>query len=633
VNKRRSAIWRVAAISVLAVAAAAALDWSGLLDHLDRKIYDSFLSLRNRSESANSLSERVSVVAVTNADVTRLNQPFPWPRDEQSVIFEKISELKPSVVAVDLLYPEPTSPEADGRLAFQLAACGKVVTAFYFDDAEDRAAAGDAELLNASGDRLAAEFSEGDWLAFEKPPALPTTAIAAGISRAGHAHSISDPDGLIRRVPLVVRDHERFYPSLSLQAALMHWGVDWSQMTLSANSLKIVDVPNLGTVEIPLDTKGRMLLNYPRSSANRFPATNVFSLMDAAAPSAEGQIVCVGSLVTGHGDVYATPVNPVTPGLLINALAIDQILSGEFITEAKTLMSYGLAVLFGLITAGLIWLARPIVGGILCVLVIAAGGWLCFWLFGEFKLWLAPGSAMISAVFSASLMSLDHYVFVVRRHQQTVNAFSRYLGPNLGEILAENPNAFDSGPKRRLLTVFFSDIVAYTSTSESLESEDLIGMLNRYFDRMAVIAFSHHATVSKYMGDGMMVFFNEPVEQSDHAARGVRMAISMQEAMPKLNEEFKNQGLPPLSVRMGLNTGYAHVGNIGSAGFSDFTIIGPAVNLAARVMGEAGGGQIFVGSKTHALVEGEFEFESLGKRELKGVREPEALFLIHSESL
>ncbi|MEM7013136.1 MAG: adenylate/guanylate cyclase domain-containing protein [Verrucomicrobiota bacterium] len=627
-SKRRSPFWRVCCAGILGVALATGFGVFGLLSFLNQPIYDKFLTQEGRSAVNDEKSPHVSVVAVTNSDVTRLNKPFPWPRDEQSVIFEKIAASNPSAVAVDLLYPEPTTPEADGRLSFQLAACGRVVSAFYFDDEEGRTAAADDEVLNSSGHRLAAEFSEGEWLVFERPPALPTQVISAGVARVGHTHSIPDPDGVIRRVPLLVRDNDRFYPSLALQAALLHWDIDWSQMSLTSNRLRIVDTPDYGTIEIPLDSEGQMLLNFSASSERRFAATDVFSLMENETPGFDGRVVCVGSLVTGHGDVYPTPINPSTPGLLINALALDQILENDFIQEAPVGFDLGLAFLTAILAALLVWIGRPVFGVIASLLFVFGVCWLTFWLLKDHQFWLAPGASLVAGMAAAGLASLDHYVFVVRRHQRTVNAFSRYLGPNLGKILAENPDAFDSGPKRKILTVFFSDIISYTATSEALESEELIGMLNRYFDRMAEIAFDHEATISKYMGDGMMVFFNDPIEQADHAGRGIRMAKAMQQAIPKLNQEFERQGLPPLKVRMGLNSGYAHVGNVGSAGFSDFTVIGPAVNLAARVMGEAGGGEIYIGSKTKSLADSEFDFDEVGKRELKGVREAETIFRV-----
>ena len=636
-SKGRSPFHHTAIAFVAGLVISSLLSVSGLLETFNNQLFDSFTRLRNQHFVAEvpSLSQQISVVAISNSDVTKLNRPFPWPRDEQSVIFEKLADRSPSVVAVDLLYPEPSTVEADSRLAFQLAANEKVTTAFYFDDEEPRAPRDQSDLLERSGNRMAADFDSGDWKTYTSVPALPHPSIAAGVTRVGHAHSDPDADGIIRSVPLVIRDQKRLYPSLALQAALLHWDIEWSQIHLNEDSLSIVGVPEIGKLEIPVDSAGRMTLNYLPKAQTAFPAMNVFSLMEAGEDetiSLTDRVVFVGSLVTGHGDIYATPVDPLMPGLLINALAAEQIFSQSFIEKTPSALSVVFALFVTAITALLFWFGRPVFGGLVWLVFLFGMVAGVFLLFTKNQIWLPPSFAIISSIATAGVMSISYHLFVARRHSQTISAFSRYIGPNLGTILSENPEAFEGGPKRKLLTIFFSDIVAYTATSESLESEELIGMLNRYFDRMAEVAFRFDATVSKYMGDGMMVFFNEPIDQEDHAVRAIRMALSMQEAIPELNEEFEKEGLPPLSVRMGINTGYAHVGNVGSAGFTDFTVIGPSVNLAARVMDQGGAGDILVSTKTRTLAQDHFEFEEVGNRELKGVRKPELIYRVVPKS-
>ncbi len=626
-SRGRAPVLHLAVAALLAALAPILLDLSGGIEAFNRLLYDAYLRNRNQEESAGSVSQHIALVTVTNADVQALNRPFPWPRDEQSVIFEKVAALEPSVVAIDLLYPEASDPAADGRLGFQLAACEKVAAAFYFDESEQRQAV-ESTLLEESGDRMGAEFEKGAWMVFRHAPSLPTEAIGAGMTRLGHVHAHPDSDGVIRRLQMVIHYQNQLYPSLALQTMLLHWKLDWSQLSLSANELKLVGVPDKGTVRIPLDREGCMLLNYRGSLESRFSNVNVFSLMEKSQPALRNKIIIVGSLVTGHGDIYATPIDPSTPGILINAQAMDQIESGDFLREVAPILRWSMIGLSAFLSAFICWLVRPMMGAGMLIVILASLGWGCFMLLSEYGVWLPPAGGFFASFLATGLMSICHFQAVTKKHRQVVRVFSRYMGPNIGKMLSENPEAFDKGPQREMVTIFFSDIVSYTEISEKLESEELIDMLNRYFDCMAMVAFEHCATVSKYMGDGMMVFFNQPIAQEDHAQRAIRMAIKMQQDLIALNQEFQQEGLPTFAVRMGINTGYAHVGNVGSAGFTDFTLIGPPVNLAARVMDLAGPNEIMISSRTHVLTDEDFTVEDIGEHELKGVSDKQRIFRV-----
>lgn len=601
---------------------------TGWLERVDFVFFDLFTRERNQSASFEApVSEEIAVVTVTNQDVMTLNRPFPWPRDEQSVIFEKIAAESPSVVAVDLLYPEPSTLAADSLLGRRLEECRNVVTSIYFDDKAKAPSKDAVTLLDDSVDRMAADFTVGRLADFPGHPALPTAAIASGIDRVGHAHSVRDSDGVMRRLPLVIRTNDRVLPSLALQAVLMHWEIEWSQVRLTKSHLEIVGSPvTESTLRIPVDEHGTMVLNMPPEHRRQFQGADVFSLMEKRHPEFSKKIVFVGSVVTGHGDVHPTPVEPETPGLLINAVAANQILQASFLTKAPIAIRVAACLVCSWIVAIVIWFFRPLVGTPIALGILGLLVFLCFLVFKEASFWLPPFALILASLLTTGFLALDFYRSVVLDHRRIVNAFSRYIGPNLGKILSEDPEAFDMGPRREMVTVFFSDIVSYTKLSESLESEEMISMLNTYFDAMTEVAFEYGATVSKYIGDGMMVFFNQPIPQEDHAERAVRMGLSMLDRLGGLNKEFEKQGLPTFSVRMGINSGYAHVGNVGSAGFSDFTIIGPVVNLAARIMERAEPNEILVSARTQALSESSAEFEGKGSFDLKGVAGGQQLF-------
>ena len=584
------------------------------------QLYDLGLGLRESEDFKD-----VVLVGVTNDDVAWLEQPFPWPRDQQSVIFEKIAAQEPRTVAVDFLYTEPSPPEADLRLGRELAATGNSVGAYYFDEGNTvPPTEGEEEILKASGNLLGADLTNRRWPKSAALPKLPTPNIADGFSRVGHAMSVPDSDGITRRLPLLVSDGNRLYPALALQGVLLHWGVEWSQIRATPWEISIVGVPEIGNVTIPLDGRGRFLLPLPTDTDSRFAGVSVKQLVAMGeAPPMKDKLVFVGSLLTGHGDIYPTSVEPATAGLMINAAAAGLILRREFIIASS---GWGVALLTMVvlaITVAMGSLNKPVLALLLSGLLAAGvvGG--ALWLLMEHLIWISPVSAVTACVVAAVAMTTVNFATVDRQRKETLKLLSRYLSPKLAAALAADPDALNRPPRREVLSVFFSDIVAYTDTSERLEAEDLISVLNQYYGKMTEVAHRHDGTVNKYLGDGMMVFFNDPFGQEDHALRAVKMAVDMQLALGLLNPELEKQGLPFLEVRMGISSGHATVGNLGSEGFTDYTAIGPTVNLAARIMNLAGGRQIYVSEKTMLKIPaGEFEFEDLGPQTVKGVAEP-----------
>ncbi len=603
----------------------AALSLAGILAQLehirgfDWRLYDYALSQRQPT-----VFENVVLVGVTNSDVSWLDQPFPWSRDQQSVIFEKIASQKPRAVAVDFLYTEPSSAENDLRLGRELAACGKLAGAFYFDTGPPPGPA-ETELLKASGNLLGANLVDSRWPRPPHQPKLPVANVAAGMTRVGHAITLPDPDGITRRIPLLASDGQRLYPALALQGVLLHWGADWSQIRATPREITIVGLPGQNSIRIPLDGKGNFLAPFPVRTDERFVGVSVQQLMtlEDELPEMDDKLVFVGSLLTGHGDIYPTPVEPATAGLMINAAVAGLILQEEFVTPARWWMEALLAAVALLFICGLVALKRPILSLLLSLILLAGIVGLSIWLLIDLGRWIPPSFPVLAGALGAFALTIQSFVAVETQRKNTFELLSRFLSPALAAKLAKDPNAMNRKPVRKELSVFFSDIVDYTNTSERLEPEDLFSVLDQYYNAMTEVAYRHHGTVNKYLGDGMMVFFNDPVAQEDHALLAVRMAVDMQRALSELNRRLEEQGLPSLQARMGVCTGYATVGNVGSGGFVDYTAIGPTVNLAARVMNLAGGGEIYLSEKTLLGIQpGEFDFEDLGPKPVKGFSEP-----------
>ncbi|MBI5526824.1 MAG: adenylate/guanylate cyclase domain-containing protein [Deltaproteobacteria bacterium] len=213
----------------------------------------------------------------------------------------------------------------------------------------------------------------------------------------------------------------------------------------------------------------------------------------------------------------------------------------------------------------------------------------------------------------------------VKLHRYITEAvLRRYLPPSLVARASRGELQLDAEPERRVVTVMFSDLVGFTSLSERLGADAVGRLLNRYLSRMADVAHAHGATVDKFVGDCVMIVFGAPdaLPPAEQARRCVALAKELQAMLPALGGEAA------LSARTGINTGEAVVGNFGSIARSDYTVIGPAVNIAARLESQSRPGRILVGDQTARLLQGAVELEPAGELTLKGVSHPVKAFFI-----
>lgn len=203
----------------------------------------------------------------------------------------------------------------------------------------------------------------------------------------------------------------------------------------------------------------------------------------------------------------------------------------------------------------------------------------------------------------------------------------RYFSPQVVKTIMEKDASGKLLNSRKLLTLFVSDIDNFTGISEASEPEDIVNLLNEYFSAMTKIAFDHGGTVDKFMGDGMFIFFGDPIPQEDHAERALNMALAMQADVEKLRKKWQT-GSHDLKVSMGVTTGYVTVGSIGPADRTDYTVIGNQVNAAFRLCSDARPGQILVSQRTESLTEGKFNFEKIGEVTIEGMRTPLTIYTL-----
>jgi class 3 adenylate cyclase len=201
------------------------------------------------------------------------------------------------------------------------------------------------------------------------------------------------------------------------------------------------------------------------------------------------------------------------------------------------------------------------------------------------------------------------------------NELRRYLSPKLTEKILSSGDTLGAEPQRKMMTVLFSDIRNFSALTDSLEPEEIFNLLDRYLSEMIRLIHQYEGTLNKIIGDGMLIFFGDPIPMDDHAQRAVKLAVDMQNNVAELKGHWLQYG-HELTIGIGINTGYMTVGNIGSETHRDYTVIGNQVNVAARLESLAKSGQVLISQRTYSRVKDLVEVEKCGQISAKGLHHP-----------
>jgi adenylate cyclase len=298
-----------------------------------------------------------------------------------------------------------------------------------------------------------------------------------------------------------------------------------------------------------------------------------------------GRHVIFGFSAPGLYDLRPAPVGGVFPGSEIHATALDDLLEGDFMAEATPRTTVAVTFLLALLAAVSgaysrnAWRSLLLFAVCLPLTVLLS-------LFAYTRGYWLPLVVQVAAVSLSLLGALAvNYATEGKQKRYIKNAFRQYLSPEVIEQLIAHPERLKLGGERRTLSIFFSDLQGFTAIAEGLEPEALTALLNEYLSAMTDILQEEGGTVDKYVGDAVIAFWNAPLEQPDHAERAARAAVRCQEKLSELRPDLRKKIGKDLYMRIGLNTGIAVVGNMGSHSRFDYTVLGDAVNLSSRLEG------------------------------------------------
>jgi adenylate cyclase len=294
------------------------------------------------------------------------------------------------------------------------------------------------------------------------------------------------------------------------------------------------------------------------------------------------KIVLIGGTATALFDFRAVPKVHFFPGMEIHANIMDNYLNKNFLKKASGLWSILLIVVFGL-GMGFLTARTPIVAGVGCAGFLLGYFVFCQILFTYKSLILDYTSPALVLFFSYLAVFFNQFLTEKKEKVWIKNMFSQYMSPQIIETLTANPGQLKLGGEEREMTVYFSDLVGFTTLAESMGPTRLVEWLNEYLSHMSAIIFKHNGVLDKYIGDAIMAFWNAPVEQSGHSVLACLTALDQQKELVRLRKKFQEKKYPVTECRIGIHTGPMVVGNMGSSTRFNYTVMGDAVNLASRL--------------------------------------------------
>jgi len=610
------------------------LFFPNILSDIDARLSD----IRFQYRGVNAPNPDVVIVAIDEKSVNEIGR-WPWSRSEIAKLVDKFYEYDVKTAVFDIVFSEPESAKSDSALGASIKNSENVVLGFFFR--KDSTAKQDPEsvkLHRKSKIGLVKHLDGNDKKTINEFPSAEYNIplIASNTRDFGFFNVIPDDDGIYRHAPLIVSYKGNFYPSLNLKGASKHSG---KQILLTLSDFGISTV-NLNDISIPVDENGRLLLNYYGESGT-FPIYSAVDVLNGviSKEKLENKIVFVGATELGIADIRATPFDPVSPGVEIQATAASNILDGNFLikdgfTEAIDIgIIFLLTFIFGLV---LYKANKTLIGLLVLLIFIALHLGSNFFLFTKSNMVQSILFPLLPLVFTYIMFEVYRNFFIEKQSRFLKGAFSSYVSPDVVDEIIKNPDKLQLGGDRRKITLLFSDIRGFTTLSEKTDPEKLVTLLNEYLSPMTEIVMKNKGTLDKFIGDAVMAIYGAPVKQDGQALHACISAVEMIEKLRQINIEWTKNNLPNIDIGIGINTGEAVVGNMGANIRFDYTAIGDTVNLAARLEGQTKfyGVNIIISESTKLELEQmpevssvySFRFRELDLIRVKGKIKPIAIF-------
>ncbi len=593
-----------------------------LLDLMELKTVDLRFQTRGR------ISPRPEIVlAVIDEKSIAKEGKWVWPRSKIADLVYKLSKAGAKVIAFDIGFLEPDDQRVvqtldkikqevknlninnrrietylenlkqqtdhDRLLAEAIKNANAKVVLGYFFQMDFKAAEhiSEKELITHEENIKGAtyKFVRYESAAAQKFPLIEAVApqsnikeIAAATDYAGFFNMEPDLDGVVRWIPGIFRFRNMLYTPLSLNTVSAYLDSPLT-VKIAEFGVEAIEVEN---IRIPTDERGQIFVNY-RGKGETFPHIPVTDILNDRVPIdlIKDKIVMVGATAVGIYDLRVTPFSNVFPGLEIHANIVDNVLSKDFLRQPDWIAIFNIMAI--IIAGTILGLSLPRLG-VVFGSVSAGALFLGYILLCQY--FFSYKGLILNLVYPISVIVLIYvgitvHKYIVESSQKRFikDAFSTYLAPSVVKQIIDSPEKLVLGGEERDITAFFSDVQGFTSIAEKLTAPELVELLNEFLTEMTDIILNFEGTLDKFEGDAIIAFFGAPNYLENHADTACRACIEMQKKLVTLRAKWKSEAKPELMMRIGLCSGPAVVGNMGSKNRMDYTMMGDTVNTAARL--------------------------------------------------
>ena len=563
-------------------------------------------------------SQDIGIVTIDEKSIEKYGQ-WPWKRDILADLIIKLREQGAGIIVIPILFSEEDRLGGDNALTSVLE-YGIVI-----------AQVGTNNINKNSVPRGVAKINDPLPFLFEWGGMLGPIKEFHNASGVGVSNTAPEIDGVTRRIPLLMKIGDNIYPALSMEVIRVAVGAPSYQVKSGPAGIIALRVPGFETIKT--DANSRIWLRWNKDYETISASEDDFSKF-------EGKTVIIGMSAEGLAGIIATPIGE-RYGYELTASTLNTVLEGKNIERIDV--------------SFLIELVASFVLGIILILITR---FLPYWFIGiKLLSWYIISVWLSHYFFTTHLMLVDvswilvtitivgfHSVFLrfileFKLKQQIRKQFEKYLDPRQVAILVKNPEKLKLGGVRKEMSYIFIDIVGFTPISEHYKNKDdpegLVELINEFLNEISKIILNNGGMIDKFMGDCVMGIFGAPLDMDNHAEMAVKSAKEIEEKVKELKVIYKERGLPDINVGTGVNTGIAIVGNMGSKTRLDYSVVGDAVNLAARLEATAGRhdhieNKTIWSSYTQEQLPDTFKTKSIGDIKVKGKEELIKIFTFQS---
>ena len=563
------------------------------------------------------VSQDIGVITIDEKSIEKYGQ-WPWKRDVLADVIYKLREAEVGVIVLPILFSEADRLGGDDALA-EVLPYAVVISQVGTTQANKNAVPRGVAKIN----------DPMPWL-YTWPGMLgPIPELGGKASGVGVVNTVPEVDGVVRRIPLIMRVGDETYPAMAIEVIRVATGAPSYQIKAGEGGIIAMRVPGYPTINT--DANARIWLRW-----NKDYETISLADIDQAAKF-KGRTVIVAPTAEGLSSIVATPLGE-RYMYEITANALQTVIDGKQIkrVDISAVVELAIAVLIGvMIIVATRFLPYWAIGITLAVLY-SGTVYASYIVFHRYSLLGDASWAVITLTAVGFHSVFNRFILEFQQKQQIKKQFGSYLSPDMVAQLQKNPDLLKLGGDSRELSIMFTDVRGFTAISEHYgqDVQGLTKIMNRYMTAMTTEILANKGTIDKYIGDAQMAFWNAPIKDTGHAENSVNTAIKMLESLRQFNEEVVKEGVPAFGMGLGINTAEVVVGNMGSDQRFDYTCLGDGVNLAARLEGQSKtyGVLIVLGPETARQVRGTIDVFELDCIAVKGKKIGVKIYTVAKES-